>query len=106
LQAVIAPAMRAQRGASWLPGEAMRACEAGISACARWRKMPAAARLFKRCCDDPRPGAPSRRIQLALAHASSKDKEKFVLPLKEYRRALDLVLTVAATGCLNAPGEA
>jgi hypothetical protein len=35
------------------------------------------------------------RIQLALAHAqASKDKEKFVLPLKEYRRAVDLVLTV------------
>jgi hypothetical protein len=34
-------------------------------------------------------------IQLALAHAqASKDKEKFVLPLKEYRRAVDLVLTV------------
>ena len=33
--------------------------------------------------------------QLALAHAqASKDKEKFVLPLKEYRRAVDLVLTV------------
>ena len=29
-------------------------------------------------------------IQLALAHAqASKEKEKFVLPLKEYRRALD-----------------
>jgi hypothetical protein len=34
-------------------------------------------------------------IQLALAHAqASKDKEKFVLPLKEYRRVVDLVLTV------------
>jgi hypothetical protein len=34
-------------------------------------------------------------IQLALAHAqASKDKEKFVLPLKEYRRAVDLVLSV------------
>jgi hypothetical protein len=34
-------------------------------------------------------------LQLALAHAqASKDKEKFVLPLKEYRRAVDLVLTV------------
>jgi hypothetical protein len=34
-------------------------------------------------------------LQFALAHAqASKDKEKFVLPLKEYRRAVDLVLTV------------
>jgi hypothetical protein len=34
-------------------------------------------------------------IQLALAHAqASKEKERFLLPLKEYRRAVDLVLTV------------
>ena len=33
--------------------------------------------------------------QLALAHAqASKDKQKFVLPLKESRRAVHLVLTV------------
>ena len=46
--------------------------------------------------DDPRSEAFSRRLAArALAHAQvSKDKEKFILPLKEYRRAVDLVLTV------------
>jgi hypothetical protein len=31
---------------------------------------------------------------LARKRVFGEDKEKFVLPLKEYRRALDLVLTV------------